>query len=95
MKYSMAGQLFVVSVITTVMGASMALSAPEPAATTPVSNAPAVFQLPPLPYAQNALEPYISARTISFHYGKHHKGFVDNLKKLVAENNYKELYTQK
>ena len=31
---------------------------------------------PPLPYAQNALEPYISARTVSFHYGKHHLGYV-------------------
>jgi Fe-Mn family superoxide dismutase len=31
---------------------------------------------PPLPYAENALEPYISARTIKFHYGKHHLGYV-------------------
>ena len=43
-----------------------------------------VFVLPPLPYAQNALEPIISANTISFHYGKHHKGYVDNLNKLVT-----------
>ena len=40
--------------------------------------------LPPLPYADNALDPVISASTISFHYGKHHKGYVDNLNKLVA-----------
>ncbi|MFA5088159.1 MAG: superoxide dismutase [Candidatus Omnitrophota bacterium] len=40
--------------------------------------------LPPLPYAPNALEPVISANTISFHYGKHHKGYVDNLNKLIA-----------
>lgn len=33
--------------------------------------------LPPLPYADNALEPHISANTISFHYGKHHKTYVD------------------
>ena len=33
--------------------------------------------LPPLPYAQGALEPVISATTISFHYGKHHRGYVD------------------
>jgi len=38
----------------------------------------------PLPYAENALEPVISAKTISFHYGKHHKGYVDNLNKLIA-----------
>jgi Fe-Mn family superoxide dismutase len=40
--------------------------------------------LPPLPFAENALEPVISARTISFHYGKHHKAYVDNLNKLIA-----------
>ena len=42
------------------------------------------FTLPELPYAQNALEPYISANTLSFHYGKHHQAYVDNLNKLVA-----------
>lgn len=40
--------------------------------------------LPPLPYADNALDPVISANTLSFHYGKHHKTYVDNLNKLVA-----------
>jgi Fe-Mn family superoxide dismutase len=39
--------------------------------------------LPKLPYAENALEPVISAKTISFHYGKHHKAYVDNCNKLV------------
>jgi len=39
---------------------------------------------PPLPFAPDALEPTISARTISFHYGKHHKGYFDNLAKAVA-----------
>jgi Fe-Mn family superoxide dismutase len=42
------------------------------------------FQLPPLPYSQDALEPYISGRTMSFHYGKHHQAYVNNLNKLVA-----------
>jgi len=41
------------------------------------------FALPPLPYADSALAPVISAQTISFHYGKHHKAYVDNLNKLV------------
>jgi superoxide dismutase, Fe-Mn family len=41
------------------------------------------FTLPPLPYADNALAPVISAQTIGFHYGKHHKTYVDNLNKLV------------
>jgi len=42
------------------------------------------YELPPLPYADTALEPIYSARTISFHHGKHHKAYVDNLNKLVA-----------
>jgi Fe-Mn family superoxide dismutase len=42
------------------------------------------FSLPPLPYPEDALEPDYSARTISFHYGKHHKAYVDNLNKLLA-----------
>jgi superoxide dismutase, Fe-Mn family len=40
--------------------------------------------LPPLPYAENALDPVISANTLGFHYGKHHKAYVDNLNKLLA-----------
>jgi Fe-Mn family superoxide dismutase len=40
--------------------------------------------LPPLPWAENALDPVISATTIGFHYGKHHKGYVDNLNRLLA-----------
>ena len=43
-----------------------------------------MFTLPPLPYPENALAPVISANTLSFHYGKHHKAYVDNLNKLVA-----------
>lgn len=39
--------------------------------------------LPPLPYAANALAPVISANTIGFHYGRHHKGYVDTLNKLL------------
>ncbi len=41
------------------------------------------FELPPLPYAQNALEPHITANTLSFHHGKHHKAYVDNLNKML------------
>ena len=41
--------------------------------------------LPPLPYSQDALDPVISDRTIGFHYGKHHKGYVDTLNKLIAD----------
>ena len=39
--------------------------------------------LPPLPFAQNALEPFISAETLQYHYGKHHQAYVTNLNKLV------------
>jgi len=39
--------------------------------------------LPELPYAKNALEPHISAKTFEFHHGKHHKAYVDNLAKLI------------
>ncbi|HJW76447.1 MAG TPA: superoxide dismutase [Thermoleophilia bacterium] len=42
------------------------------------------FELPSLPWADDALEPYISAHTLSFHYGKHHRTYVDTLNKLVA-----------
>lgn len=38
---------------------------------------------PDLPYAKDALEPYISARTFEFHYGKHHKAYVDNANKML------------
>lgn len=41
--------------------------------------------LPELPFAKDALEPIISARTLDFHHGKHHKTYVDNLNKLIAE----------
>jgi len=43
----------------------------------------AAFTLPALPYAQDALAPVISAQTVSFHYGKHHQGYVNTLNKLV------------
>jgi Fe-Mn family superoxide dismutase len=42
------------------------------------------FELPALPYAQNALEPHISAETLEYHYGKHHKSYVDKLNGMVA-----------
>lgn len=47
--------------------------------------------LSPLPYAENALEPVISAKTVSFHYGKHHKGYLDNLNKLITGTDYSDM----
>jgi len=48
------------------------------------------FSLPELPYAQNALEPVISAETISFHYGKHHLTYVNNLNGLVVGTEFED-----
>ncbi len=42
-----------------------------------------IFQLPPLPFTMNALEPMISERTLEFHYLKHHQTYVNNLNKLT------------
>ncbi len=53
------------------------------------------FLLPVLLYPQNALDPVISANTISFHYGKHHRAYVDNLNKLVAETELANLSLEK
>ena len=41
------------------------------------------IELPALPYDRTALEPNISGETIDYHYGKHHKAYVDNLNKLI------------
>lgn len=43
-----------------------------------------------LPYAQTALEPYISAETVSYHYGKHHAGYVNKLNTLIAGTEYED-----
>jgi superoxide dismutase, Fe-Mn family len=47
-------------------------------------SAATLFALQPLPYAESALEPVISARTLRLHYGKHYKGYIDTLNHLVA-----------
>src|SRR5262245_44046488 len=41
------------------------------------------FRLPELPYPKNALAPHISAETLEFHYGKHHRAYVDMLNQLT------------
>jgi Fe-Mn family superoxide dismutase len=51
----------------------------------PALKEESMFTLPALPYAQNALEPHISANTLSFHYGKHHQAYVTNLNNLVKD----------
>ncbi len=50
-----------------------------------------MFILSSLPYDKSALEPHISARTIDFHYGKHHQTYVDNLNKLIANTEFETM----
>lgn len=45
-----------------------------------------MFELPALPYAHNALEPHIDARTMEIHHGKHHQAYVNNLNNAVKGN---------
>ncbi len=44
------------------------------------------YELPPLPYAPDALEPYFDKLTMEIHHGRHHKAYVDNLNKAIAGN---------
>ncbi|MDT9587343.1 MAG: Fe-Mn family superoxide dismutase [Candidatus Arsenophonus melophagi] len=48
------------------------------------------FQLPLLPYAKNALEPFLSEETLEYHYGKHHSAYVNNLNNLIKDTNFEE-----
>ena len=57
----------------------------------PLDKAKAPFTLPGLPYAEDALAPVISAKTISFHYGKHHATYVKTLNELIAGTPYEGL----
>jgi Fe-Mn family superoxide dismutase len=49
------------------------------------------FQLPALPWAENALEPVISKETLEFHYGKHHNTYVTNLNNLIPGTEFENL----
>ncbi len=44
------------------------------------------YELPPLPYAYNALEPHIDAQTMEIHHGKHHQAYVNNLNKALEKH---------
>lgn len=46
------------------------------------------FKLPELPYPKDALAPHISSETLEYHYGKHHKGYLDKLNKQVADTEF-------
>lgn len=49
------------------------------------------FTLPALPYAFNALEPHIDARTMEIHHGKHHNAYVTNLNNAIAGKDRKSV----
>jgi Fe-Mn family superoxide dismutase len=61
--------------------------------TAAVLSQPIAF--PPLPYDQGALAPVISANTLSFHYGKHHKTYVDTLNKLIVGTEFADMPLEK
>jgi superoxide dismutase, Fe-Mn family len=56
-----------------------------------ITNRAEPFALPPLPYSENALNPVISSNTLSFHYGKHHKGYVDTLNRIAKGTKYENM----
>ncbi|PIZ04728.1 MAG: superoxide dismutase [Fe] [Gammaproteobacteria bacterium CG_4_10_14_0_8_um_filter_38_16] len=49
------------------------------------------FELPPLPYAIDALAPHISKETLEYHYGKHHRAYVTNLNNLITGNEFENM----
>jgi Fe-Mn family superoxide dismutase len=49
------------------------------------------IELPPLPYDMNALEPVLSKETLEYHYGKHHRAYVDNLNKLIINTPFEKM----
>ena len=49
------------------------------------------FELPPLPYAKNALAPTISEETVEYHYGKHHQAYVTNLNNLIKGSEFEAM----
>ena len=50
-----------------------------------------MIELPKLPYKRDALEPHISQRTIDFHYGQHHAGYVKNLNNLIENSRFEKM----
>jgi Fe-Mn family superoxide dismutase len=59
-------------------------------ATVATVSSPSI-RLPALPYEQSALQPVISANTLGFHYGKHHKTYVETLNKLIAGTEFADM----
>ena len=74
----------VIWVLVPLLGLALVSKAGQAATPAAAAGGSPAFSLPALPWAQDALEPTMSARTMSFHYGKHHQAYVDTLNKLVV-----------
>jgi len=83
----LAGAAAASAVLTTTQLASAAQNKPAPAP-APAAGAAGPFALPKLPFAPGALDPVISARTLEFHHGKHHRAYVDKANELVAGTDF-------
>lgn len=70
---------------TTITAAAAVLSRPN------LARAALPFKQPPLPFAEDALAPHISAKTIALHYGKHHKAYFDKLNTLAKGTAYADM----
>jgi len=58
----------------------------------PTTHLPTMpIELPPLPYDRAALQPHLSAETLDYHHGKHHRAYVDRLNELIAGSEFEEL----
>jgi superoxide dismutase, Fe-Mn family len=84
MTDSLVRRLSILSGLSLVLAAVLSLNAAEPPASPAAPAKPAAFQMPVLPYGQDQLEPYVSARTMGLHYGKHQQTYLDILNKLTA-----------
>lgn len=73
---------------TTTTPVTPATTPPETPTATPAPTGP--IELPPLPYAEDALAPTISAETVSFHYGKHHKTYVEKTNELIKGTDFEK-----
>ena len=81
-----------------VMAAAQAADPPAATSAAPAALPAAAggpFSLPALPYADGALDPVISANTLGFHHGKHHRAYVDNLNKAVAGTPFADMTLEK
>lgn len=50
-----------------------------------------IYTIPDLPYAKDALAPFISKETVSYHYEKHERGYIENLNRLIANTEYEDM----